>query len=129
MLQTARLVLQERTCCAVIDDIILEEKKHLRSLSKIKDSDEKLTDEENFHFAPLTENYPCNEEDSLLIQKLYNRQLAMADFYRLMSGKSKIESIRKALYSLYQDELSHSVKIRTLFPDMAAARTGQPSLR
>ncbi|WP_321494052.1 TMEM165/GDT1 family protein [uncultured Desulfobacter sp.] len=115
MLQSARRLIREPGCLSVIDDIILEDKDHLKSLSRINDTDEILTEEEKTRFAPMVEEYVYRDKDFLLFQDLYDRQLVMADFYRLMSGKSKLEPVKQAFTILYQEERSHSVKIRSLF--------------
>lgn len=117
MLESARCLIREPECLSVIDDIILEDKDHLQSLSRINHTGEILTKEEKTRFAPMVEAYVCRDEDSLLFQDLYDRQLAMADFYRLMSGKSKLPPVKQAFHVLYQEERSHSIKIRSLFAE------------
>jgi hypothetical protein len=117
MLQSARRLIREPECLSVIDDIILEDKGHLKSLSRINDTDEILTKEEKTRFAPMVEAYVCRDEDLLLFQNIYDRQLIMADFYRLMSGKSKLAPVKQIFNILYQEEQSHGIKIRSLFAE------------
>ena len=90
MLESARRLIREPECLSVIDDIILEDKNHLKSLSRINDTDQILTEEEKTRFAPMVEAYVCREEDSLLFQNLYDRQLVMADFYRRDVGEKQV---------------------------------------
>lgn len=119
MLRAVRQAIERSECLSVIDDLILEEEKHLKSLSSMKKSKRIMKKEDHEQFAHLNEEYTCSENDLHVLQDLYNREAAMANFYRLMSDKTKIAGVKQGLYSLYLEEMEHCEKIRHLLSDEA----------
>lgn len=119
MLQSTSHTIQRQSYRVVINKLILEEEEHLRNLSEFETAPAPLTEEEKIQFSPLVEEFPCcdNDSDSILLQDLYNREMAMADFYHIMAEKSKIAAVKQSLYNLYQEELVHSTRIRSLLVD------------
>jgi rubrerythrin len=119
MLHTIRETVERSDCLSVVGDLILEEEEHLRSLSRMKKTDSTLKKEDHEQLNHLNEEYACSEDDMQIMQDLYNREAAMAEFYRLMSSKTKIAGVKEGLYSLYLEELDHCERIRPLLSDHA----------
>jgi len=117
MLRTVRQAIGRSDCLSVIDDLIVEDEKHLESLSRIKQADRTLKKEDQEQLDHLNEEYACSEDDMQVLRDLYNREAAMADFYRLMSDKTKIAGVKAGLYSLYLEELEHCAKLRPFLAD------------
>lgn len=114
MLRAIRDSIGRTECLSVIDELILEDEQHRISLSSIKKRERILKKEDQVQLVHLNEEYACSEDDVQVLQDLYNREAAMADFYQLMSDKSKITGVKQALHNLYLDEMGHCAKIRPL---------------
>lgn len=114
MLIAVKEALQSDECRQVLDRIIEEEKNHLKILGGIDSIAVQLSADEKHKLSPLNAAYACRGDDSCLVRDLYEREMAMAAFYRLMSEKSRITAVREILQSLYTDELTHAETIRKL---------------
>ena len=113
MLRAIRRNINDETCQTALDSIIKDEEEHLKNLSDMKKEGTSLTPKEKVRFAPLQKKYACEDEESLL-SDLYDREAAMADFYRLMSEKTKIPAAQQALRALHSEELAHAERIAEL---------------
>ena len=114
MLAAARERIKEYNCRSVLDSIMEQEEEHLHILHNL--NNEGLPDDQ----APLgghqmlKETFSCSDEDSETLMDIYEREIAMADFYRIMAEKSKISSVAGALQKLYLEELDHAERIKSL---------------
>ena len=117
MFRAAAEVLDDQQYLDVINRIIDEEENHLKSFSNIGEQDFKIestTPDELKHLETLDESFYCSEEADCLLKDLYDREKSMAEFYRIASEKTPIESVRKALRTLSDEENNHAKKIAAL---------------
>lgn len=102
----------------IFDNIIKQEKSHLRILKKISENDSELTNDEiemDIHtHSDLGESFSCSDEDDQTLAELHKREQAMADFYRIMAAKNKIPSAKSAFIHLYHEEKAHAEQIKEL---------------
>lgn len=114
MLEAVRESIQSELCRDKLEEIIRQERNHLIVLGNVADDKLIFSSAEKNAFAPLKADYVCRGDDECLIADMYEREQAMADFYRIMAEKSAIVSVKNAFYRLSQEELAHAVAIREI---------------
>ncbi len=114
MLSAAKEKITESGCRAVIDGMIEQEKGHINILQSIAYEETPTFSEDFKDHQFLTETLSCSEEDNEILRNLYEREKAMAEFYRIMSEKNRIASAKSAFQKLYHEEKEHARKIKRL---------------
>jgi len=114
MFRNARELVELTINRQVIDSIIQDEEAHLDIL---KEMNHQALEEEPPQWKketlPETVSF-CSDEDNGIIGDLYNRENAMADFYRIASEKTRIPSVRRTLLKLSREEESHAKRLQDL---------------
>jgi rubrerythrin len=108
--------LEESAFLTTVKEIISEEEGHLQKLYSIKGDSASgreavIEGKEKGRFAAMEKVYTCTGDDMCLIQDLYNREVAMADFYRLTADKMKFGSAKKSLKMLAEEEMDHAKRL------------------
>ena len=117
MFEAALEVLQNKTAVRVLEDLIVEEKKHFSSITDLGKHDFKLrrkTAEDYHTISKLDESFYCSEEEDCLLRDIYDRESAMADFYLIAADKTNVSAVRNALMLIYAEEKNHAVRIAEL---------------
>ncbi len=98
---------------AVIEKIIQNDTNHFKSLNNITGQELYIEDNITNH-QYLNSVFTDCHEDNQTLKELILREEAMADFYRILSEKTKITSAKKIFKQLYYEEKEHSTKIHAL---------------
>ncbi len=98
---------------AVIEKIIQNDTNHFKSLNNITGQELYIEDNITNH-QYLNSVFTDCHEDNQTLKELILREEAMADFYRILSEKTKIPSAKKIFKQLYYEEKEHSTKIHAL---------------
>lgn len=114
MLNTAREKITEPECRDIIDEMIKQEEGHLDILHNIHDDESCISADDFTNHQVLTDAFACSEEDDETLAEVCRREEAMADFYRLMSEKTMIASVRSTFRRLHDEEQEHTERIKLL---------------
>ncbi|MDC7228643.1 MAG: TMEM165/GDT1 family protein [Spirochaetales bacterium] len=116
MLEAAIEVLEDKQHIEVMYNILADEKNHLESVSELKVNDFKPEPEpeELEKILLLDEAFACSEDEECLLKDIYDRETAMADFYRISAAKSSVPAVKNALTKLYKEEKRHASEIAAL---------------
>lgn len=96
---------------AAIQTLIDEDSEHLSLLENISVKSA-INKNQQLQEKPIPTS---NDPDRASLTILYERQSAMADFYRIMSEKALVPPVKNALAKLHREEELHVEKIRALF--------------
>jgi|GEM_PF-282178 len=117
MLEAAVEVLKDEKHLQVINSIINDERKHLDSISKMSPHNLQFSEDDQHDLSSvrtLDEAFSCSEDEDCLLKDIYDREAAMAEFYRITAKKTNISSVQKVLNILYEEEKHHASKLARL---------------
>ena len=114
MLIAAAESIDEHNCKTLLNTLIREERKHLNILNEIEDSEAFGDNELLSENVRPTGPFACGDDCNDILLEVHKRELAMADFYRIMSEKTRLESVRNALHHLHEEEEKHAESIMNL---------------
>ncbi|MDC7127258.1 MAG: TMEM165/GDT1 family protein [Spirochaetales bacterium] len=114
MLRSAREKITKPGCLEVLDSIIAQELGHINVLQSLTADELHSSEEDLLKHKNLNSNCSCGDAENELLAELYERECSMAEFYRIMSEKTKIASVRLSLMRLFEEEKEHAKRIGRL---------------